>query len=194
MGDYFLRRGSGPFAASETDNFLEIAEYARKNPDTILLMGNHDFEHTPFTQYEAWECNPDARTAIMSNLDIMDMAHVDGNIIFAHGGVTASFLRNNGLKGPAELNALWKAKPHLFDFIERDPETRAVAVPDGDDTWQTPIWARDMALIEDGVQGFNQVVGHTVVTSPETMETRNGDRILFTCTLDNTLIRIGGGE
>lgn len=59
LGDYFLRRGHGSFAKSEAANFLEIVEYARKNPDTFLLMGNHDFEHTNFTQYESWDYRPE---------------------------------------------------------------------------------------------------------------------------------------
>lgn len=121
------------------------------------------------------------------------MVFVDWNVIFSHGGVIEGFLRNNELNNPADLNTLWKDKPFAFDFIENDPETGDFSVPDGDNTWQTPIWARDMALTEDGVPGFNQVVGHTVVRFPELMMTRNGDKFLLTCTLDDTLIRIGGG-
>lgn len=71
LGDYFLRMGHGPIAASEADNFLEIVDYARKKPETYLLMGNHDFEHTPFTQFEPWVYHPEFHKAIMSNLDMI---------------------------------------------------------------------------------------------------------------------------
>lgn len=192
LGDYVLRRGRGPFAASEADNFLEIVEYARANPDTYLLIGNHDYEYTNFTRYETFDYRPDLEEVIRNNIDIFKIVLIDGNVIFSHGGVTYNFLTNNGLKHPADLNELWKKRPQAFDFLEYDPLFRTISQRDGDDSWQSPLWARGMALTANAVPGFNQIVGHTPVRSPEMFETRYGDKFLLTCTLDNTLIRVGG--
>lgn len=194
LGDYVMRRHHGPFAASEMDNFLEIVEYARNNPETYLLVGNHDYEYTEYTQYETFYYRPDLEEAIRNNIDIFKMVYVEGNVIFSHGGVTHNFLVNNGLKHPSELNDLWKRRPQAFDFLEYDPFSRTESQRNGDDSWQSPIWARTMALTANAVPGFDQIVGHTPVRMPEMFTTRYGDKFLLTCTLDNTLIRVGGSS
>ncbi|MDE5831857.1 MAG: metallophosphoesterase [Desulfovibrio sp.] len=192
LGDYFARNGRGPFAESAIRNFLKICAYARENPDTHILMGNHDFELTSFSLSPAdWEIDFSARhLAIMTNLDILEMVYVDGDTIFAHGGVTQSFMDNNGLTYPEEINNLWRDNPKAFNWLETDPVSGQKSDFFGDDPWQSPLWTRTLALL-DGAEGYNQVVGHTPVRAPEIMRTIHRDNILLTCTLDDLLIRIG---
>lgn len=190
-----MRRGNGPFAESDAQNFREICAYARSMPDTHLLTGNHDFDCLPISGWPIWILEDlEDRKAIMENLDLLEMVFVDTSgekpLIFSHGGVTQSFLDNNGLKNPEELNRLWRSSPERFAFMERDPNSGASSDIYGDDPWQSPIWARDMAITEDGIAGYNQVVGHTVVSKPEFMPTIHGDKFLMTCTLDDTCIRL----
>lgn len=206
LGDYFDRRGRGPFAPC-LDNFLEICAYARTNPGTRLLMGNHDYNYMPCARWtpDPWDYREGMiRKAIMDNLDILDMVFMDAGgsgsqdgpgsmgAVFSHGGLTNSFLRRNGLSDPSEVNGLWREKPELFDWLELDPETGERSSMEGDDPWQPPTWARTMALTEDGVRGYSQVVGHTPVCEPEILTTQFGDQALMTCTLDDRLIRVGG--
>lgn len=195
LGDYFDRRGRGPYAPC-VDNFQEICAYARANPDTWLLLGNHDFEYLPFTKWPPvpWGYREGMiRKALMDNLDLLQMVFVDdaAGAVFSHGGVTNTFLRDNGLSDPIQINRLWREKPEDFEWIEHDPEAGEESASDGDNPWQPPTWARTMALTEDGVKGWSQIVGHTVVSEPEILTTLYGDQILMTCTLDDRFIRIG---
>ena len=50
VGDYFSPYGSFPFDDIKK-NFLEIVEYKKRHPETILLIGNHDAEYWKFKVY-----------------------------------------------------------------------------------------------------------------------------------------------
>lgn len=194
LGDYFDRRGAGPFASTDVQNFMEICAYARHTPQTYLLVGNHDYDYLPFASWlpRPWgRREQENRDALMANIDLLEMVYVTNGIIFSHGGLTQTFLNENSLSHPGEVNELWLMHPEAFDFKERDPISGQWSNRYGDDPWQSPIWIRTESLIEDGVKGFDQVVGHTPVRTPEVMETIHGDKFLLTCTLDDTLIRLG---
>lgn len=190
LGDYFDRRGRGPFAASQVENFLDICAYAKSHVPTTMLLGNHDYNYAPWAQSDvSWE--PDARAiseGIMANLNMIQIAAIRTDLpkktIFSHGGLTHTFMANNGLKTPEEINELWRNAPEAFEWIPADPRTGRRSNIYGDDPWQSPLWARTRALYEDGVPGYDQVVGHTPVQVPEEFQTRYGDTILLTCTLD----------
>lgn len=196
LGDYFDRRGAGPFADSQVRNFLEICEYARTRPPVTLIMGNHDYNYTPWAYGDfSWE--PEAREisqALMSRIRMIEMVAVrlelDRPLIFSHGGLTQTFLRIHGLKSPEEVNRLWRDEPEAFEWIPRDPDTGSRSDRYGDDPWQSPLWARTQALYEDGVRGYDQVVGHTIVPEVESFRTGHGDTVLMTCTLDDTPVII----
>lgn len=193
LGDYFSKNSSENRAENAVQNFLEICAYARENLDTHLLVGNHDFELMPFTLLppEPWTSElEEKRQAIMKNIDLLNMVYIDGNAIFSHGGATQSFMRNNELKYPEDINHLWREAPAVFDWAERDPASNQPSDYFGDDPWQSPLWLRTYALL-DGLSGYSQIIGHTPVRAPEIMHTSHGDKILLTCTLDDQLIRIG---
>lgn len=191
LGDYFDRRGAGPFAYSQVENFLEICRFAANNSYTTLLIGNHDFDYTYWSQSDvSWE--PDAaeiRAAIMARISQLQILAVRPGkrrpVIFSHGGLTQTFLDLHDLEKPEDVNKLWVGEPQVFDWIAYDPRTGRRSDRFGDDPWQSPLWARNKALYEDGADGYDQVVGHTPVSKPFEFRTRHGDRILMTCTLDD---------
>lgn len=194
LGDYFDRRGRGPFARSQTENFLEICGYARGNPDTILLTGNHDYDYM-YCKQDSWLWDIrdpqeyEYRDALLDNLDLLQMVHVSRAfvkpVIFCHGGLTDTFMRINGITAPEEVDEFWRGHPELFNWLEHDPVLGLSSNSYGDDPWQPPTWVRDQALREDGAKGYDQIVGHTPVRHPQNFHTRHGDNILMTCTLDD---------
>lgn len=197
LGDYFDRRGRGPFASDDATNFLEIGDYARRYPDTILLVGNHDYQYATFAPWtpKPWgERERRNREALMSAIDSLAMVFVDRSgekpVIFSHGGLTATFMALHGVREPEAINDLWIERPQVFDWLKRDPVSGVESDLAGDDVWQSPIWARDMALLEDAVAGYDQIVGHTPVLEPEWYATARGDSFMMTCTLDDTLVRL----
>lgn len=200
LGDYFDKRGDGPFARSQADNFREICAYARATPDTILLAGNHEYKYLPWADgfsERRTRKEREAAAALQENLDLLEMVAVAESggrpVIFSHGGVTATFLRLHDLADPLEVNALWKARPEAFDWLPRNPEDPLERSDrSGDNPWQSPLWVRPDALAADGVSGFCQVVGHTVIKSPRLVERPAGDWLLLTCTLDDQFVRLEG--
>lgn len=193
LGDYFDLRGHGPFARSEEDNFLEICEYAKNRPGTVLLVGNHDYDYMfPLPNIYIYGRDKEKarifRKVLDDNADLLEMVYVDRYfprpVIFSHGGLTNQFLKNNGLNSPEEVNDFWISHPQKFNWLEYDPLSLHSSRGDGDNEWQPPTWVRTNALYRDGVKGFDQVVGHTPVRSLAKFFTSNGDLILLTCTLD----------
>lgn len=199
LGDYFDLRGSGPFAPSQAKNFLEICVYARQNPGTVMLVGNHDYNYLYRDDiYYRDNLQQEYANVLWQNLDLLKVIHVSHDmakpVIFAHGGLTATFMRLHNLKSIGEVNELWRQKPTAFDWLPNDPETGAYSDNYGDDPWQPPTWVRETALEKDAPKGFNQVVGHTPVRKPLAFSTANGDEVLMTCTLDNQFIRLPATE
>lgn len=196
LGDYFDRRGHGPFARSQVDNFIDICEYATANPMTTLLLGNHDYNYTPWALSDM-SYMPDANAiakALMARLDLLQVVAVRPAfvrpLIFSHGGLTSTFMKLHDIEKPEDVNLLWLEQPEEFEWIPADPVSGARSNRYGDDPWQSPIWVRDNALYEDAVPGYDQVVGHTPVEDLATFQTKNGDTILMTCTLDDRAVII----
>ena len=198
MGDYFDRSGNEPYADNDADNFREICAYAKSEPETILLVGNHDYHYMPFALWpqEPWDRTAQINQAIiMENIDLLKMVFIDDAapkpVIFCHGGLCQTFMANCGIKSPAEINRAWLERPQIFDFVERNPLTGQLSDLFGEDPWQSPIWARLLALTSDGVKGFNQVVGHTPTRVLEAQTTFHNDLFLPVCTLNDSVIRLG---
>lgn len=191
LGDYFDKRGVGPFAKDQAKNFRQICSYARNNPDTILLMGNHDYQYTPWDETGCSgkdEVNAQKYwRAISQNLDLLQIVHVreilGRNTIFSHGGVCKTFLDDWGMENPEEINSLWSDEPHVFTFRDYS-STGKMSHLTGDDPWQSPLWVRECSLEEDALPDYDQIVGHTPAPFIRTIN-HGEDVIRFVCTLDN---------
>lgn len=190
LGDYFDKCGRYPCADNELDNFLEICGYARNNPGTYLLLGNHDYDYLPWAKNFSENPNYEYQKALLKNMDILSIVHVIGKNIFSHAGITNTFMFLHNLKHPAELNCLFSLKPECFDWIEADPITGVSSTSTGDDIWQSPIWTRTFALQTDGLKGYSQIVGHTPVRDAGYLKTDYGNKILMTCDFSNEILKI----
>lgn len=192
LGDYFDIRNPGRalLAKSELNNFLEIASFARSTPNVHLLVGNHDFQYTPWDPAGCSGRNLSMAgkfgEAIMDNLALLEMVFVldrpEKPVIMSHAGVTSTFMRLNNLDKPEEINALWRQRPENFAFkLEMNGR---LADMRGDNEWQSPIWVRDNALARDALPGYNQIVGHTPRQEISGFGTDAGDSVLVVCSLD----------
>lgn len=193
LGDYFDIRNPGRalLAKSELDNFLEIANFARSTPDVHLLIGNHDFQYTPWDPAGCSGRNlimaGKFGEAIMDNMDLLEMVFVldrpQKPLIMSHAGVTSTFMRLNNLEKPEEINILWRRRPEDFAFkLEMNGR---IADMYGDNEWQPPIWVRNSALARDALPGYDQIVGHTPYPEISSFETEAGDWVTVVCSLDD---------
>lgn len=180
VGDYFDPYDGSITLDEMTKNFLDIIEYRKNHPNTILLLGNHDLhyiygeESTRFMRY----AQGDIKKLILDNIDYFyGIAYSIGKgILVSHAGVTTTWLKNSkyaGIESDAEMieehvNGLfwegygevnWQgAQKFMFcggpsDFYGNDPT-------------QGPTWVRPRTLemctaMPDGMQ----IVGHTQFNS-----------------------------
>lgn len=190
LGDYFDKRGNGPYANSQTDNFLEICSLARNNPNVHLLMGNHDFQYTDLTSIRTTsfdECRrKEYNNTLMENIDLLQIVYIvrqkNKQIIFSHAGVTQDFLEYCNIHSVDEINRCFKNRPWRFEFLPHHKGEQAEN--HGDNVWQTPLWVRPKSLLKAAIAGYEQVVGHTQVSRIEEKKSVHGDKIYLTCTFD----------
>lgn len=189
VGDYFDSR-EGISARAQIENFSDILDFKRTNPDkVVLLLGNHDFHYLRGAEERYSSYQPLKATDIQEILHravdegLVQMCHAEDDIIFSHAGVSRTWCRNAlGIESEevtsAEdlarmTNELFRSGPEAFGFT---PGATGDAY--GDDETQTPIWIRPRSLAADRVRDLRQVVGHTCV-----LRIAIEDGIAFTDTL-----------
>lgn len=162
LGDYF-----DPYNADLNltmyENFEAILALKDKmNDKCILLIGNHDFHYiTNLDQSSRWSYVTHKRISktlrdLYVKKDLV-FAHQQGKYLFTHAGVNKFWLRERAKLNPEDFTAEQINNLPLqlfgFDSISRDVY--------GDDPLQSPIWVRPKTLLQNQIEGFIQVVGHT---------------------------------
>lgn len=174
IGDYF--DSFDIVVGEQMTNFREIAKFKEENLDrVVLLIGNHDEHYFPFmgnsgtSGYNAGAA-PNYGHLLMTYKDLLQMAHVEDNILFTHAGVGETWLQENWPAGGPEkfelpnnaqdiadqVNDIWEYKPLSFKFNGWEPT--------GNNIGQTPVWIRPLSLTKDSQnlrKNIIQVVGHT---------------------------------
>ena len=143
----------------QCSNLEDILNYKEANPDkVILLRGNHDLQHLGYS----WAgCSGYFNEVGKYMVSIKDRfladtqwIHIEGDIIFSHSGISKTWFSTFGFKDIKRLNNC-------------EPSERFAFTPNnyndlyGDSTTQPCVWIRPVALIQDALDGYTQVVGHT---------------------------------
>jgi hypothetical protein len=165
IGDYFDAFEDNISAATEIENFKEIVTLKRDNPDMVtLLIGNHDYHYLTDPEggehYSRYQEKAAAAIAevLEDALNLMQLCHVYKDVVFSHAGLTKTWCMNNGIdldNLEHSVNHKFLTDPAAFGFI------RGIGDDDGSDARQSPIWVRPDQLLDDKIEGFKQVVGHT---------------------------------
>jgi hypothetical protein len=167
IGDYFDSR-EGIDVSTQIQNFKEILEFKKANPDkVILLIGNHDFHYlkgcgetySGYQHYAAMDINEVLQPALTSGY--LQVCHVYDEYIFSHAGLTKTWCENNEIdlyNIEESVNVRFMKNMEAFRFEYGDNLDRS-----GDDVTQSPIWVRIPSLLRDKVEGFTYVVGHTTI-------------------------------
>lgn len=175
LGDYFdTHEDISP--SEQINNFNQIMHFARKNPKkVVLLVGNHDFHYMPeakerYSGYDAEHADIIGQMLIAANLQgLLRLVHPVGRYLMSHAGVTLTWCMN--VVG-SELYEI--SHPHakedlircMNDVFKHTPEKLRFSYQDqsgfGEHPSQGPLWVRPNTLLEDAVQGFIHVVGHTM--------------------------------
>jgi len=175
IGDYFDSLDISQ--ENQLRNFIDILEYKYRVPNTILLIGNHDFHYMfNYERYSGFQPKmyPTFNHLLNEEKDSFQMAFLLDDLLCTHAGVSAEWLRDNDISEDAdivkEINELFIAQPRMFMFSGSEPS--------GDDTYQTPIWIRPQSLMNANKNSslkktYRQVVGHTQVSADASIEMLN---------------------
>jgi len=174
MGDYFDSFDIS--GVEQLHNFNEIIRFKEEtDKEVIMLIGNHDHHYLDvgetYSGYKAahkW----DFQDALKKNMHHLQIAYKLDDVLFTHAGVSPIWMDDTfGYTGwtretmVADLNELYRVKPHRFNFSHKGWD------PSGDSVEQGPIWIRPRSLMksnkgDDGLKKrFIQVVGHTQVNN-----------------------------
>lgn len=177
VGDYFDNYEQTP-AIRQINNFKEICNVARKDPRIHLCFGNHDYHYMRGNEGDRYSgfqhySHLDIQEAIESNVDLLNLIYIQDNTIISHAGVTKTWLKIIN-KSLSEVNQAFR-------------ENRSICIFDGyncygDDVTQSPIWVRPRSLLQDCIEGYSQIVGHTKMEDITTIE-----NITFTDVLDTKI-------
>ncbi len=167
IGDYFDTRDDID-ASTQIQNFKEILEFKKENPDkVILLIGNHDFHYlkgcgetySGYQQWAAMDINEVLQPALTSGY--LQICHVYDEYIFSHAGLTQTWVDNNEIDTyniEESINVKFMKNMEAFRFEYGENLDRS-----GNDVTQSPIWVRIPSLLKDMVKGFTYIIGHTTI-------------------------------
>jgi predicted MPP superfamily phosphohydrolase len=167
IGDYFDTRDDIN-ASIQIQNFKEILEFKKENPDkVVLLIGNHDFHYlkgcgetySGYQQYAAMDINEVLQPALTS--EHLQICYVYDDLIFSHAGLTNTWCETNEIdlyNIENSVNTTFMKKMEAFRFEYGENLDRS-----GNDVTQSPIWVRIPSLLKDMVKGFTYIIGHTTI-------------------------------
>ncbi len=171
VGDYFDSHEGIP-ATQQIEVFCEVIDWKRSQGErVVLLLGNHDYHYLRCTHDRYSGFQPGYYKLIQRLLEdaldesLIQICHTVGQFLFVHAGITKTWFRHalgrEAFDSGSELEqAMWQLflrQPHQFGFLpgpRRDPY--------GEEPCQSPLWVRPRSLLSDALEGFVQVVGHTV--------------------------------
>jgi len=196
IGDYFDNK-AGYSLQEEWDNFLEIVDYKKTNPDTTtLLVGNHDFHYMPSIDqvYSGYNIATEFQFKEFwaENQNLFQIAYQKDEYLFTHAGVSPTWLEKsaevvdwqNRLEDLSDiLNDLFHYTPRKFYFTGHDPY--------GDSPYNSPIWIRPNSLKESNKgsqisKRFTQVVGHTIQDNLRHVKTKHSGEYIYIDTLNTS--------
>lgn len=176
LGDYFDSHYPEYNFEQQKNAFLKIMNFKKScEKPVVVFLGNHDLGYLPSYkgdtnisphQYEYQKDIEELLTADIENLQILDV--VD-NWIFSHAGISNKWLAR-AIKYLKHLEP--NTNPNILDlnrFLHQHHDlsffNHCSNDPYGDDEAESCMWIRPPSLIGFGLIGYNQVVGHTAMSS-----------------------------
>jgi hypothetical protein len=163
VGDYFdcFDKIS---SSDQIDNFNQIIEFKKSNKDKVfVLLGNHDYHYLRGVKETYSGFQPlarfDIQEAIENSLKYIDICHIQDKYLFSHAGFTKTWCNKNGIgRRYLETNKMLYTDRNAFSFTSGMKRDKS-----GDEVCQSPLWVRPNSLNKDTIEGFTQIVGHTVM-------------------------------
>jgi 3',5'-cyclic AMP phosphodiesterase CpdA len=157
-------------------NLKEIIELKKENPEEIeLLLGNHDVQYMHYPHYLCSGFRPSMQRSLTmlfnENRELFDVAWQKDNYLISHAGVT-----NRWYKELLELRLVQQIRDEeetIADLVNKVELTaqrwllHQAGSSRGGEGAGGITWADRKELIADMLNGYHQIVGHTVIPDVE---------------------------
>jgi hypothetical protein len=177
LGDYFDPYHYDDINPGEQElaNLLDIIEFKQQHPETILLLGNHEYHYLSDERYSRYNDLYADRFAqcLLQHWHLFQVAYAIGKrILVSHAGVTQPWCQMVGIKEGLSAHDLMQA---INDRMNDEYTRSLFGVEHGLDPFDScgmsatasPLWVRPQSLarygclINDEGKEIIQIVGHT---------------------------------
>jgi 3',5'-cyclic AMP phosphodiesterase CpdA len=157
-------------------NLQKVIELKRENFEKVeLLLGNHDIQYLHYPHYLCSGFRPSMQRSLSflfkENRDLFKVAYQRENSIISHAGITnkwyKEFSNHQIIKGMYDENV---TVADLVNKVENTPYRyllHQAGSSRGGEGAGGITWADRKELIADMLDGYHQIVGHTVIPKPE---------------------------
>lgn len=182
LGDYVSTHYFIP-ASHQLTNLDEILDYKERDKDrVVLLRGNHDTQHLGYEwgRCSGFDYNVARGMPKERYLSLTQWAYIDDvtKTLYTHAGVSTVWMELHGIKDVHDINALPPSEMFGFSLVDYPADNI------GTSPTQPLTWIRPDTLLEHGVPGWRQIVGHTPQERLNSRKTVNGDEAWFCDTLE----------
>lgn len=168
MGDYVSSHDNIP-EVQQISNLQDILEFKKNfEGEVIMLRGNHDLQHLEERGFECCCFCPSVYVYMNEVkeefLNATQWVYVMDDLVFSHAGISKVFWEKLGLGE--------STKEHIMMINEYPVSSIFAFTPDspfdryGNSTCQPCTWIRPDSLLLSHIDNWNQVVGHTGLTTP----------------------------
>lgn len=163
-------------------NLQNVIELKRQNPERVeLLLGNHDVQYLHYPHYLCSGFRPSMQRSLTftfkEHRDLFKIAYQKDNYLISHAGVT-----NKWYSDLLELRLVQQIRDEqdtVADLVNKVEQTsqrwllHQAGSSRGGNGPGGINWADKKELITDMLEGYYQVVGHTVIQDVEVVTQPN---------------------
>lgn len=161
------------------ENLQNIIKLKRQYNEKIeLLLGNHDVQYLHYPHYLCSGFRTSMQRSLSflfnNNRDIFKAAYQRGNYIISHAGITNKWFKD--FKDLRIVQLIEDEQDTVADLINKVENTvhrwilHQAGSSRGGEGPGGITWADRKELIADMLNGYHQIVGHTVIPKPEIVE------------------------
>lgn len=160
LGDFFDEFHNNWEEVNQIDNLFEILSLQKQDQEKfITLLGNHELHYLiPQEEYSGKQVHKqwDIHDFLYQHKKEFRIAYQLKDYIFSHAGLSSRWMEIMKIESVNKLNScLWNGAENLFTFYPWDTSMC------GNSPYQSMLWIRPQALIQNPWRNYNQIVGHT---------------------------------
>jgi len=161
------------------ENLQNIIELKRENFEKVeLLLGNHDIQYLHYPHYLCSGFRPNMQRSLSllfsENRELFKVAYQRENHIISHAGITNKWYRE--FSNHRIIKGMYDENETIADQVNKVEKTvhrwllHQAGSSRGGEGAGGITWADRKELITDMLDGYHQIVGHTVISKPEVVK------------------------